>query len=240
MRQSMVEYGAAQQERGDAAHLPVGDFGYAAAMERPLSVVALALGLLGTPVMATEEPSFTVERAQGAYEVRDYPAMVVAEVTVTGDRKAAAGSGFRLLAGYIFGGNTRNRKIAMTAPVVETPAAGEKIAMTAPVLQTGSGNAWVVRFIMPRDATLATLPQPNDPKVHLLAVPATRVAVVRFSGLARDDDVAAKTLALSQFVKAQHLDAIGRPALAQYDPPWTPWFMRRNEMMIPVSHVAAR
>ena len=171
--------------------------------------------------------------------MRDYPAMVVAEVTVTGDRKAAAGSGFRLLAGYIFGGNTRNRKIAMTAPVVKTPAAGEKIAMTAPVLQTGSGNAWVVRFIMPREATLATLPQPNNPKVQLRAVPAARVAVVRFSGLAREEDVAAKTLALAQFVKAQHLEPIGPPALAQYDPPWTPWFMRRNEMMIPISHAAA-
>jgi hypothetical protein len=61
------------------------------------------------------------------------------------------------------------------------------------------------------------------------------MAVVKFSGLARQDDVDAKTTALSRFVKAQHLKAIGPPSLAQYNPPWTLWFMRRNEVMIPVS-----
>ncbi len=197
--------------------------------------VALALNLLGTPVMAIEEPRFTVRLAQGAFEVRDYPALVVADVSVTGNRKDAAGTGFRLLAGYIFGGNTRQRKIAMTAPVMQSPATGDKLAMTAPVLQSGGNDHWVIRFIMPHGSTLETLPRPNNPKVQLHAIVATRVAVVRFSGLARQDDVAAKTLALLQFVKAQRLQAIGTPSLAQYDPPWTLWFMRRNEMMVPIA-----
>lgn len=186
--------------------------------------------------MAIDEPPFTVECQQGDFEVRDYPPLIVAEVGVAGSRKDAAGQGFRLLAGYIFGGNTRQQRIAMTAPVVQSPA-GETIAMTAPVVQIGEDGTWVIRFIMPRGATLETLPRPNNPKVQLHAVTAARMAVVRFSGLARQADVATKTLALSRFVSAQHLRAVGPPSLAQYDPPWTPWFMRRNEMMIPVAPV---
>ena len=206
-------------------------------MKSLLVAVALALNLLGTPVMATEEPPFTVALKRGEFEVRDYPPLIVADVSVTGNREDAAGRGFRLLAGYIFGGNTRGQKIAMTAPVVQSPA-NETIAMTAPVLQTGGEGTWAIRFIMPRGSTLETLPRPNNPKVHLRAVAAARVAVVRFSGLARQDDVTAKTLALTRFVTAQHLQAVGAPSLAQYDPPWTLWFMRRNEIMIPVAPAA--
>jgi hypothetical protein len=204
-------------------------------MKPLIFALLLGLNLLGTPAMATEEPKFTLKSAQGEFEVRDYPALVAAEVTVGGDRKDAAGRGFRLLAGYIFGGNTRKQSIAMTAPVTQAAAKSEKIAMTAPVLQTGSNGSWVIRFIMPRGSTLATLPQPNNPGVRLVTVPPSRMAVVKFSGLARQDDVDARTAALSRFVKAQQLQAIGAPSLAQYDPPWTLWFLRRNEVMIPVS-----
>ena len=208
-------------------------------MKSLLLALLFGLNLLGTPVMATEEPPFTVKSAQGEFEVRDYPALVAAEVTVTGDRKEAAGKGFRLLAGYIFGGNTRKQSIPMTAPVTQASAKAdakaEKIAMTAPVLQTGGNGSWVIRFIMPRGSTLETLPRPNNPQVHLVAVPPARMAVIKFSGLARQDDVDAKTAALSRFVKAQHLQPIGAPSLAQYNPPWTLWFLRRNEVMIPVS-----
>jgi len=206
-------------------------------MRSLLLPVALALTLLGTSVMAAEEPPFTIRLTSGEFAVRDYPPLVVAEVSVKGDRETAAGTGFRLLAGYIFGDNTLRQKIAMTAPVVQSPA-GETIAMTKPVLQTGENGTWVIRFIMPRGSTLDTLPRPNNPEVQLHALAAERVAVVRFSGLARQDDVAAKTLAPSRFVTAQHLQAIGPPSLAQYDPPWTPWFMRRNEMLIPVAPAA--
>jgi hypothetical protein len=197
---------------------------------------ALTLGLClqGACAIATEEPAFTVSLAQGDFEVRDYPALIVAEVSVTGDRKAAASAGFRLLAGYIFGGNTAQQNIAMTAPVMQT-AASEKIAMTAPVLQSGSDGKWVIRFIMPKGKSLATLPRPNNPMVQLKTAPPARMAVVRFSGLARQDRIAAKTAALQGFVTAQQLHGIGPPVLAQYDPPWTLWFLRRNELMIPIA-----
>jgi hypothetical protein len=194
----------------------------------------LTAALIGTPAMAVEEPAFHRVLQEGSFEVRDYPALVVAEVTVGGDQKEAANKGFRLLAGYIFGANKRRKSIAMTAPVIQAPAS-EKIAMTAPVAQTRSGGDWVVRFTMPSAYGLETLPEPNDPRVHLRLVPPTRVAVLQFSGLAGERDVAAKTAELEKLIGTHHLRAIGTASLAQYDPPWTLWFLRRNEVMIPVA-----
>lgn len=185
--------------------------------------------------MATEEPAYTATLQDGAFEVREYAAQVVAEVTVPGDRSEAANAGFRLLAGYIFGGNRRKQSIPMTAPVVLAEAKGESIAMTAPVLQTGSGKEWVVRFILPSAYSYDALPTPNDPKVRLLAVPRTRYAVVRFSGLANDQDVEEKTGELRAFIARHKLPVAGPTSLARYNPPWTLWFMRRNEVMVPLA-----
>ena len=184
--------------------------------------------------MSVKVPSFDLTVDRGAFQVRDYPALIAAEVSVAGDRDAAANSGFRLLAGYIFGGNTRRERIAMTAPVVQEAAVGETIAMTAPVLQTGAGDTWIVRFVMPAGSTLETLPTPNDPRVRLVALAPARFAVIRFSGLARPRDVARETQALTELVEGRGLRAIGSPSLARYNPPWTPWFMRRNEIWIPL------
>ncbi len=198
-----------------------------------LAGLALATTLLGTHAMAVEEPPFTLVLQDGAFEVREYPALTVAEVTVTGDQREAANKGFRLLAGYIFGSNRKRQTIAMTAPVAQAPV-GEKIAMTAPVAQVQKGGAWIVRFTMPKGYTLETLPEPNDPKVHLKVAPPAKVAVLRFSGLAHAQTVASKTSELDRLTKAHGLLAEGSVTLAQYNPPWTPWFMRRNEVMLPI------
>jgi hypothetical protein len=197
------------------------------------AVLALAVALIGGPAVAVEEPAFRAVVKDGAFEIRDYPALVVAEVTVAGGQTEAASKGFRLLAGYIFGGNGGKQSIAMTAPVAQQPA-GETIAMTAPVTRTRTAGAWVVRFTMPSRYTLATLPRPDDPRVHLRQTPPAEVAVIRFSGVAQPRNVAAKTAELAAWIRARHLRETGPAALAQYDPPWTPWFMRRNEVMIPV------
>lgn len=185
--------------------------------------------------MAVEEPKFQVSVHEGAFEVRDYPALVAAEVEVSGSREEAANAGFRLLAGYIFGGNTRRESIAMTAPVVQAPTSSQKIPMTAPVIQTGNAGAWTVRFIMPEGATLQSLPMPNNPQVKLVALAPQRFAVVRFSGLAGQADVAQRTETLRAFIARRGLTAAGPPSLARYNPPWTLWFMRRNEVMIPLA-----
>jgi hypothetical protein len=203
-------------------------------LRRILLGAILAATLIGTDALAVEEPAFRSVLHEGAFEVRDYPSLVVAEVTVSGDQKEAAGKGFRLLAGYIFGGNKRRQSIAMTAPVAQAPT-NEKIAMTAPVTQIQSAGEWVVRFTMPSAYSIETLPEPNDPKVRLRVLPPSRFAVLQFSGLARKEDVATKNAELERLARTHRLRVIGPPSLAQYDPPWTLWFMRRNEVMLPVA-----
>ena len=184
-----------------------------------LAILVACAFSLGGYVLAVEEPAFSRVLMDGPYEVRDYPAVVVAETLASGGQKEAASEGFRRLAGYIFGGNKSRRNIAMTAPVG----------------QTLSADGWVVRFTMPSAYSMDTLPEPNDPKVHLRVLPPTRFAVLQFSGLARKDDVATKTAELEKLAGTHHLRANGPASLAQYDPPWTPWFMRRNEVMIPIA-----
>ena len=203
-------------------------------LRRILPAVILIFTVMGTPAMAVEEPPFQTILRDGDFEIRAYPALVVAEVTVTGDQKEAGNKGFRLLAAYIFGGNKRKQGIAMTAPVAQQPTS-EKIAMTAPVTETRDAGQWVVRFTMPSSYTLETLPEPNDSRVHLRVAAPARFAVVRFSGLARPDDVTAKTTELTAWIQRRRLRAEGPPSLAQYNPPWTLWFMRRNEVMIPIA-----
>ena len=202
--------------------------------KRHALLALMAMTVLAGAAMAVEEPAFKQVLREGDFELRDYPALVVAEVTVTGDQKEAAGTGFRLLAGYIFGGNKRRERVAMTAPVVQQ-ATSEKIAMTAPVAQTrGAVGTWVIRFTMPRRWTLETLPVPNDARVNLRALKPTRLAVLTFSGRVQPGDIEEKSSELLALVASHKLRADGPVSLAQYNPPWTPGFMRRNEVMVEV------
>ncbi len=190
--------------------------------------------------MSIEEPNFALVLKDGAFELRDYAPTVVAEVLVTGDQQLAGRKGFRLLAGYIFGANRKGQKIAMTAPVTKTAqwskdGAGEKIAMTAPVTLTAGMGDWRVRFTMPRRYALADLPVPTDQAVTLMALPAARLAVLRFSGLAGEARVADETARLLAMVRTRGLQPIGPSTIARYNPPWTLWFLRRNEVMLPVA-----
>ncbi len=192
-----------------------------------------ALMLLGGVASAVEEPPYRVAARDGDFEIRDYPALSVAEVTVQGDRSSAAYAGFRKLAGFIFGANARKQSIEMTAPVIEARADG---ALTASALAEPAGPrpSWVIRFVMPRGLSLAALPKPDDLSIRLREEPPTRLAVLRFSGLAGDADVAGKIAELESIVKARNLVPAGPPVIGLYNPPWTPWFMRRNEVMIPI------
>ena len=202
----------------------------------PALLMAFTAALAGaSPARAVEEPAFRLEAQDGPFEIRDYPGLIVAEVTVEGDQNTAANRGFRLLAGYIFGANHGRRDIAMTAPVSQTPVKAESIAMTAPVSQTRMGQAWTVRFTMPSSWRLDTLPQPNDPRVRLHAVPPARMAVLRFSGRVNPAMAETRTQELLAQVQTRRLRAVGPVSLAQYDPPWTLGFARRNEVMVEIA-----
>jgi hypothetical protein len=203
-------------------------------MARFACLLFFGVCLCGNIAMAVEEPPYRVVLQDGPFEVRKYPALIAAEVRVGGDQDEAGNAGFRLLAAYIFGGNHARESIAMTAPVIQSRGKGQSIAMTAPVMQTDTEGAWTVRFIMPHGFTLATLPIPDDERVHLVALEPTTQAVVRFSGLAFAADVAARTGELRKKIAEHHLQAIGPASLARYNPPWTLWFLRRNEVMLPL------
>jgi hypothetical protein len=182
----------------------------------------------------TEEPSFTVERRIGNVEIRRYGARVAAQTTIDADEEKARNEGFRRLAGYIFGGNTDKTKIAMTAPVSQQK--GRKIAMTAPVAteRTTTGE-WMIRFFMPSEHTLESLPTPNDDRVELVPVAPETVAVLTFSGVASLDAIAARTDELLTTLRTAEVTTQGDPVTWFYDPPWTLPFRRRNEVAVAVS-----
>ncbi|MEM8854625.1 MAG: heme-binding protein [Pseudomonadota bacterium] len=201
-------------------------------------VVALAPFLAGPAMAETAEPSFTVVSKDGDFEVRRYDPMIVAHVTVPGDRGEAANRGFRVLADYIFGANRPGEKIAMTAPVIQEPTArdGQKIAMTAPVLQEPAGaDTWTVTFVMPAEFTMETLPAPKSETITIEQVPGDTMAVVRFSGFNTKARLDEETQRLRAFMADKGLAVEGTPRFAFYNPPWTLPFLRRNEVMIPTN-----
>ena len=181
--------------------------------------------------MSVEEPNATTVLRDGDFQLRDYPALTVAEVRVTGSQWGAANRGFRLLAAYIFGANARQQKIAMTAPVIQ-----QRLPVDERPSVSQDGDAWIVRFIMPEGFAPATLPPPEDEAIRLLALPPARTALVAFSGWALPYAVRGETARLEQWMQQRSLQPAGPPALAQYDPPWTIWFLRRNEIITPVKH----
>lgn len=198
-----------------------------------VALVASVVLAVGLDVMAkVDEPTFTLESREDEFEVRRYGARVLAETTVNGDRDRAASEGFRRLAGYIFGGNTANAKIAMTAPVGQT-SQGRKLAMTAPVGQrAASGASWTVSFTMPEGETLATLPAPNDSRVTLHEAPPARVGVVKFSGRWTEESFTRHAELLRAWLSSRGLTTSGDAEVNRYNPPWTLWFMRRNEIWL--------
>jgi len=193
--------------------------------------LALALLLMPPAARAIEEPEFTVVRKVGEVEIREYAPYVVAEVVVPGPADSAGNRAFPLLAGYIFGRNKGERKMAMTAPVTQT-AAPMKMEMTAPVTQTAAEGGYVVQFVLPRTVSLETAPEPLDPRVRVRQVPGARLAAITFSGFWSQANYEKNLALLREGVAASGLQATGEPVWSRYDAPWTPWFMRRNEIWL--------
>lgn len=179
-----------------------------------------------------EEPPFMIETQASDYEIRYYSVQLRAEVVVVGNYREALYGGFRALADYIFGNTTTSQNISMTAPV--TAEASQKIAMTAPVLLAGTENRHVIAFIMPRSYSLETLPKPNNPDITIKKIAERRMAAVRFGGYATEGRANRKIKELKTALKRDGIAMTGEAQVAQYNPPWTPPWMRRNEILIPV------
>lgn len=198
---------------------------------------AMAIAVIGShPAMAYEQPTYTVERAEGHFELRRYAPRVVAETLVEGEFEASGNEAFRRLAGYIGGANRGRTSIAMTAPVTQE-SGSEKIAMTAPVTQEADGSRFRFTFTMPAEHTLETLPEPLDDRVRLRPEPPRRVAAIRYRGTWSRARYETERERLQQWIRAAGLTPAGAapPVWARYDPPFMPWFLRRNEIWIEVA-----
>lgn len=151
---------------------------------------------------------YVLVRADQKFELRDYPALKIAETSMT----EGSGSSFNRLFGFITGRNEGNQKIAMTTPVFMT------------------GNESTMAFVMPEG--LRSVPMPADRSVTVKEIPAGRFAVLRYSG-ERSRAQEEKTLAeLKAWMAKNGLPVLSQPLYGYFDPPWTPTFMRRNEVML--------
>lgn len=196
--------------------------------------VMLLLIIGAQKAMAIEEATYVVLKSEGKFEVREYAPHVLAETLVEGDLENAGSRAFQKLFRYISGDNVSRTKVAMTTPVSQKPA-GEKIQMTAPVGQQRVQEQWAVSFMMPKSYTLNSLPQPNDPSVVLRQVPAQKMAVVRYSGTWSEKNYLAHKSELESWMRKIGLTRAGSEMWARYNAPFTPWFLRRNEILIPVN-----
>ena len=182
---------------------------------------------------AIEEPDYEVVRQFDGVELRLYAPYVVAEVVLDAAAEDAGSRAFPILAGYIFGKNKGEKTFAMTAPVTQT-AAPVRMDMTAPVTQSPVAGGTRVQFVLPKGVTLETAPEPIDPRVQLRRVPAATWAVIRYSGTWSESNDLEHLGELQTALAAAGVATQGEPVLARYNPPFTPWFMRRNEIWLAV------
>ena len=186
-------------------------------------------------IMATETVGYSVHKSMdNGIEIRNYESHLVAEVTVRGKRGRAASAAFRVLAGFIFGGNQSRESVAMTAPVSQTPIS-ENIAMTAPVSQQSQNRdsmdgPWLINFAMPAEYTLDTLPIPNDERITVREIEAHQTIAIRFSGTSRKGNLDKHHDALKKKISELELKVEENPTYAFYDRPMTRPSRRRNEI----------
>jgi hypothetical protein len=184
--------------------------------------------------MAIQKPEYKLIIRERSFELREYRPYLSLQVTIkASDYNEAASRGFSPLANYIFGGNISKTKIAMTAPVSAQPKS-ERIAMTSPVTLSGDGE-YTVEFFIPRKYTLDTLPTPLDDRITFHAYPTRRMAVVRFSGRFNQENFEKNIHLLNEWIHKEGFNEKGEPIIAGYDPPFTPWFMKHNEVLIEVA-----
>lgn len=191
----------------------------------------LGLSTLSMPSHATEEPAYQVVGELAGVELRQYAAYAVAEVVVPGPSDKAGNQAFPILAGYIFGKNQGERKFAMTAPVTQA-AAPVKLDMTAPVTQTAAAGGFLVQFVLPKGVTAASAPEPLDARVQLRDVVPAQVAVIRYSGFWSESNYQEHLGKLQAALRTAGLAWTGEPVYSRYNAPFTPWFMRRNEIWL--------
>lgn len=202
-------------------------------------VVVVLVWVIGSylAIRSIEEPTYTVLEEKDGYEIREYAPYIAATTMVVGSYNEATNQGFRIIADYIFGNNTKKESIAMTVPVLEGQAenVSEKIAMTVPVLETPSGSGTrIIAFVLPSKYTLETLPRPNNDAVRLVEIPARKVAALQFTWYPTEARMTAKKAILETLLLRDGKAINGAIETARYNPPFSMPLMLRNEILIPV------
>ena len=202
------------------------------------SLTLIAFGL-ASPFgfnIGIEEPQYrVVETLNNGIEIREYGNRIAAETTAMEiDPDKASSEGFKIIAGYIFGKNKNKQSIAMTSPV-EINSKGKSIEMTSPVeVKSGSGSM-VMRFFMPANYTMETLPLPTDSRVKLVELPKIKQAVFKFTGSTSNAAITAKTNTLLEGIKSSRWSPAGPTSAYLYNAPWTIPFLRTNEVLVEVA-----
>lgn len=183
----------------------------------------------------TREMPYQVKETDHTFEVREYGPRIVAEVEATGVREKALNEAFSTLAGYLFGKNSPHTTAALTKTISDSNGK-EKLSMTIPVTtqSVGTGGTIRMRFFMPPNYTMENLPIPDDKRVRVFELPAQKIAVLRFSGSARKDNFDRHLESLRKILESKGLTPTGDPYEAYYNPPFTPIFLKRNEICIPL------
>ena len=201
--------------------------------------VGIAASLLGLWAGYTQfyegglgQPEYTIVERAGDVEIRRYEPFIIASTVVNGAGQSGLSSGFRILAGYIFGGNKPGENIAMTAPVLQQDQPGESLPMTAPVLQSASGMR--MAFVMPADRAMESLPSPDNEAVSLTKVNWGDAAAIRFAGRGKQNRFQAAEAELLRALRDTGRVASGPALYAQYNSPSAFPPLRRNEVIIPL------
>jgi hypothetical protein len=198
-----------------------------------IALLGVSSLLVAKSALALEKAKYAVIEKEDDFEIRQYDPQIVAETYVKGDLEEVGNEGFRRLYAYISGENTQKQSISMTAPVAQE-SGSQKIAMTAPVKQEKKDNQWRITFLMPAEYTLETLPEPNDARVVLKQEPGRLMAAVKYSGTWSEEGYEENRALLEDYIQKRGLTTAGEPVWARYDPPFMPWFLRRNEVLIPI------
>ena len=204
-----------------------------------ISVGTIALGFsqMGNAFGNYEGPPYQVVSRDGKFEIRKYQTRVVASVEIEDSYERALNKAFGILAGYIFRKEVPQGDLRTVNPVSFNYGENvqKKIPMTAPVVVEPQGKAVTMRFFMPSDYTLDTLPAPQDSRIKLSVLPAQTYLTLRFSGTGRDKDFLVRTQEAMEYARKNNLKVVGEPVSAYYNPPFTPPFLRRNEVHLPIS-----
>ena len=180
----------------------------------------------------TDEPDYRALASDGDYQIRDYPAITVAETVIEGPRKAALKQGFSILADYLFAKSRDGDELPMTVPVIQD--GGDPMASDPPLFDDDLEGGWRTRFVMPADRAADELPAPPE-GVELVDLPARKLAVVSFSGRPDDRMLSEHEDRLRGWLARRGEASEAEPEYAFYNSPLIPGPLRRNEVWLALS-----